>query len=74
MCCYLQLPANTETLKKHLLLLFDRLEKGGRLVTPGTTAGAGAGAGTAADASAGGKTRSTAGNGVKGRVDVKQAK
>jgi hypothetical protein len=72
MCCYLQLPANTETLKKHLLLLFDRLEKGGRLVTPGTTAGAGAG--TAADASAGGKTRSTAGNGVNSRVDVKQAK
>jgi hypothetical protein len=74
MCCYLQLPANTETLKKHLLLLFDRLEKGGRLVTSTTSAGAAAGTGDGADVSAGVKARSAAGSAVNSRVDVKQAK
>lgn len=85
----LQLPSNTETLKKHLLLLFDRLEKGGRLVSTTTSLVGGGGAGSAAgaggagggkaagtlDGSASGKTRiSGGGNGVNSRVDVKQAK
>lgn len=34
-CSFSQLPSSIETLKKHILLLFDRLEKGGKLtVTP----------------------------------------
>ncbi len=41
-----QLPSSIDTLKKHILLLFDRLEKGGKLsVTPASSAPAGAGAG-----------------------------
>jgi hypothetical protein len=50
-----QLPANTDTLKKHLLLLFDRLEKGGKLQLPSATGGsasASASASTAAAAAA----------------------
>lgn len=37
----MQLPSGTDTLKKHVLLLFDRLDKGGKLSTTASPAGAG---------------------------------
>eukprot|EP01032_Pedospumella_encystans_P011289 gene11289-13134_t len=49
----LELPSSIETLKKHILLLFDRLEKGGKLtVTPTSPTAAGGGASSHAHSSA----------------------
>jgi hypothetical protein len=86
LCYPPQLPSSIDTLKKHLLLLFDRLEKGSRLIAPsstgtGTTAPAAAAGATSTAAGAGEaaampKSKSSKSNGanVNSRVDTKQAK
>lgn len=67
----MQLPNSIDTLKKHLLLLFDRLEKGGRLITSSAAGGSTMGAG-ADNSIAAAKTK--AGSSVNSRADAKHTK